>query len=161
MCVCVCVCRHITGTQCWSQGTQVMHKAVMQKAFYWTFETQKSCRTCEWVMSHIWMSHVTHVNESWHVYPHNRDPVLINVYARLHCTHLAGTQCWWEASRHSVNTIIQTSRVATIHQSWRVLQCVAVYCSVLQCVAVYCSVLQCVAVCCSRFAASVMTRVST
>ena len=31
----------------------------------------------------------------------------------------------------------------------RVLQCVAVCCSVLQCVAVCCSVLQCVAVCCS------------
>ena len=28
-----------------------------------------------------------------------------------------------------------------------VLQCVAIFCSVLQCVAVYCSVLQCVAVC--------------
>jgi len=30
----------------------------------------------------------------------------------------------------------------------RVLQCVAVCCSVLQCVVVCCSVLQCVAVCC-------------
>ena len=26
----------------------------------------ESCHTCEWVMSHIWMSHVTHVNESCH-----------------------------------------------------------------------------------------------
>jgi len=24
----------------------------------------ESCRTCEWVMSHMWMSHVAHVNES-------------------------------------------------------------------------------------------------
>jgi len=32
---------------------------------------------------------------------------------------------------------------------YRVLQCVAVCCSVLQCVAVWCSVLQCDAVCCS------------
>jgi len=24
--------------------------------------------TCEWVMSHMWMSHVTHVNESWHTH---------------------------------------------------------------------------------------------
>ena len=31
----------------------------------------------------------------------------------------------------------------------RMLQCVAVCCSVLQCIAVYCSVLQCIAVCCS------------
>jgi len=34
-------------------------------------------------------------------------------------------------------------------QYMRVLQCVAVCCSVLQCVAVCCSALQCVAVCCS------------
>jgi len=34
---------------------------------------------------------------------------------------------------------------------FKVLQCVAVCCSVLQCVAVCCSVLQCVAVCCSVF----------
>ena len=27
----------------------------------------ESCHTCEWVMSHIWMSHVTHVNESCHI----------------------------------------------------------------------------------------------
>jgi len=27
-----------------------------------------SCHTYEWVMSHIWMSHVTHMNESCHTY---------------------------------------------------------------------------------------------
>jgi len=26
------------------------------------------CHTCEWVMSHIWMSHVTHIKESCHTY---------------------------------------------------------------------------------------------
>jgi len=36
----------------------------------------------------------------------------------------------------------------TAHAFGRVLQCVAVCCSVLQCVAVRCSVLQCIAVCC-------------
>jgi len=35
-----------------------------------------------------------------------------------------------------------------MHETCRVLQCVAVCCSVLQCVAVCCCVLQCVAVCC-------------
>jgi len=25
----------------------------------------ESCRSCEWVMSHIWMRHVTPTNESW------------------------------------------------------------------------------------------------
>jgi len=28
----------------------------------------KSCHTYEWVMSHIWLSHVTHMNESCHIY---------------------------------------------------------------------------------------------
>jgi len=28
----------------------------------------ESFHTYEWVMSHIWMSHVTHMNESWHTY---------------------------------------------------------------------------------------------
>ena len=28
----------------------------------------ESCHTYEWVMSHIWMSHVTHMNESCHIY---------------------------------------------------------------------------------------------
>ena len=28
----------------------------------------ESCHTYEWVMSHIWMSHVTHMNESRHKY---------------------------------------------------------------------------------------------
>jgi len=28
----------------------------------------ESCYTYEWVMSHIWMSHVTHMNESCHTY---------------------------------------------------------------------------------------------
>ena len=27
-----------------------------------------SCHTYEWVMAHIWMSHVTHMNESCHTY---------------------------------------------------------------------------------------------
>jgi len=29
-------------------------------------DLQVSCHACEWVMSHIWMSHATHMNESCH-----------------------------------------------------------------------------------------------
>jgi len=28
----------------------------------------KSCHTYEWVMSHVWISHVTHINDSCHTY---------------------------------------------------------------------------------------------
>ena len=41
----------------------------------------------------------------------------------------------------------------------RVLQCLAVSCSVVWCVAVCCSVLQCDAVCCSRSCVAVHCRV--
>ena len=30
--------------------------------------TNESCRTCKWVMSHIWMCHVSHMNESCHTW---------------------------------------------------------------------------------------------
>ena len=40
-------------------------------------------------------------------------------------------------------------RGSVFHVVYRMLQCVAVCCSVLQCAAVRCSALQCVAVCCS------------
>ena len=28
----------------------------------------ESWHTCEWIMAHMWMSHGTHVNESWHTH---------------------------------------------------------------------------------------------
>jgi len=51
-----------------------------------------------------------------------------------------------------INACVNTCVCASTHTrvcNYRVLQCVAVRCSVLQCVAVCCSVLQCAAVCCS------------
>ena len=33
---------------------------------YRELKVQNEYHTCEWVMSHIWMSHITHVNESYH-----------------------------------------------------------------------------------------------
>jgi len=38
---------------------------------------------CEWVMSHIWMSHVTHMNESWHIYEWVMSQIWIS-----HVTHM-------------------------------------------------------------------------
>ena len=43
----------------------------------------ESCHTCEWVMSHIWMSHVTHMNESCHTYEWVMSHVWIS-----HVTHM-------------------------------------------------------------------------
>ena len=41
----------------------------------------ESCRTYEWVMSHIWMSHVTHMNESCHTY----EWVMSHIYDSFIC----------------------------------------------------------------------------
>jgi len=35
----------------------------------------QSCHTYEWVVSHTWMSHVTHMNESYHIYDHTYECV--------------------------------------------------------------------------------------
>ena len=43
----------------------------------------ESCHTYEWVMSHIWMSHVTHMNESCHTY----EWVMSHTWFR-HVTHM-------------------------------------------------------------------------
>jgi len=34
--------------------------------------TNESCHTYRWVVLHVWMSHVTHMNGSWHAYPVSR-----------------------------------------------------------------------------------------
>ena len=88
----------------------------------------------EWVTSHIWMSHVTHMNESWHTY----EWVMSHIWMR-HRTHM--NESW-----HTWHSHVET------RSTWCacVLQCFALCCSVLHCVAVYCSVLQNVAVCCTH-----------
>ena len=53
----------------------------------------KPCHTCEWVMSHIWISHVTHMNESCHTYEwvmshinescHNNDKAMSRMHELL------------------------------------------------------------------------------
>jgi len=42
-----------------------------------------SCHTYEWVMSHIWMSHVTHMNEPCHTY----EWVMSHIWTS-HATHM-------------------------------------------------------------------------
>jgi len=50
-----------------------------------------------------------------------------------------------------VNSVTKVRDCCTPDRDTRVLQCVAVCCSVLQCVAVCCRVFQCVAVCCNVY----------
>ena len=46
----------------------------------------ESCHTYEWVMSHVWMSHVTHTHESWHAYEWVMSPVRV---VQHHCRSTA------------------------------------------------------------------------
>jgi len=82
----------------------------------------ESCHTYEWVMSHIWMSHVTHMNESMM----QGQSVCLGMFWLWCCIETACGAVWFS-----------------------VLQCGSVCCSVVQCGAVWCSVLQCVALRCS------------
>ena len=53
--------------------------------------TNESCHTYEWVMSHIWMSHVTHIDESYHAYKLYYICTHIDESYRTHirtCTHI-------------------------------------------------------------------------
>jgi len=87
----------------------------------------ESCHTYEWVMSHVWMSQDTQINESCHT--HGR--VMSHVWMS-HVTHRRGRT----RAKKTLDCLLSCSKVC---------------CSVLQCVAVCCSVLQCVAVCCSVY----------
>jgi len=43
-----------------------------------TMQVNGTCRTYEWVMSHIWMSHVTHMNESCHTHEWVATPLALH-----------------------------------------------------------------------------------
>jgi len=51
------------------------------------------CNTYEWVVSHIWMSRVTHMNESCHTY----EWVVSHIWMSL--THMDTGQSCWECCR--------------------------------------------------------------
>ena len=59
--VCAMPCSHVWHVSCL---TYLIHMYDMKKAWH----TYKSCHTCECVMWYIWMSHVTHMDESSHIY---------------------------------------------------------------------------------------------
>ena len=103
----------------------------------------ESCHTGEWVISHIWMSRITDMNESCHT-------CAASDHFETYCTFqsvlsqlpLPNKICIKKHKKQ--NTQLTT---AYLKPSFSTTQCVAACCSVLQRVAVCCSVLQCVAAC--------------
>ena len=62
----------------------------------------ESCHAYERVMSHIWTTHVTHMNESWHsldsdVYTFIHGSVFIHEYQYKHCrlNICMNKSCYW------------------------------------------------------------------
>ena len=107
-------------------------------------------QTCEWVVSRMWISRVTHKNESCHTYERVMSRVLRHVRA------MQSVAVWCSVMQcDAVCCCVLQCHVTRIQtcpshaECCSVLRSVAECCSVLQCVAVCCSVLQCVAVCCS------------
>ena len=85
----------------------------------------------EWVMSHKWMSHVTHVNASCHT--------------RKTLEHQVKSQ----KREHILNLAHKAAAYEREELTWQDLVVTMVSSGLLQCVAGCCSVLQCVAACCS------------
>ena len=92
----------------------------------------ESCRTHEWVMSHTWMIHVAHMNDSCRTHEW--------VMSHTWMSHVLGAQSG------------QTCRTCSSllwGRRWWGDQCVAACCSLLHFVVVCCRVLHLVATCCS------------
>jgi len=66
---------------------------------------------------------------------------------------IRSSPCFAECCRVLQSVAVYCSLAATLTNPLDDVRCVEVCCSVLQCVAVCCSVLQCVALCCSLVAA--------
>ena len=69
----------------------------------------ESCHTYEWVMSHIWMSHVTHMNESCHIYMNES----------CHTYEWVSSQKWNMAHRDIITPQSAMSHGTHMHDPWR------------------------------------------
>jgi len=106
------------------------HVTHMHEPFYTQFEhlslcasANESCHTYEWVMSHTWMSHVTHMNESCHRY----EPVTSHIWqipitydTSCHTYECVVSHTWMSrvARMKWVVTHIWISGVARVNEWW-------------------------------------------
>jgi len=80
----------------------------------------ESWRTCEWVMSHMWVSQVTYVSESWHIC----EWVMAHMWVMPHMcmshgTHVNESCHTWEW----VMSHIWVSYVTRVNESWHTCAC--------------------------------------
>ena len=65
--VCVCVCVWL-GRYVKTSFVELLDEDAEANPFVGVQVVNESRLICGWVTSHMWMSHVTHVNRSWHTY---------------------------------------------------------------------------------------------
>ena len=83
----------------------------------------EACHAYEWVMSHVWMSHVTHMNESCHAYEWAMSQVWTS--AVTHMNWSCHTYEWYREFIHELSRALQQLLL-------KFNSCTAVCCSVLQ-----------------------------
>jgi len=69
------------------------------------------CHTCEWFMSHIWMSHVLRMHESCHAHTHMSDSDLFAICKSVsHVTHMNESchTCEWVTSHVWISHVART-----------------------------------------------------
>ena len=143
-----------------------MSSAALVLCIWYVTLTNESCHTDKWVMSHIWMCYVTHMNESWCTYKSDTlmsgAALVLYVWCIRVCASCGAraneswhTYKWvmahWQMSHgtltnESWHTHIQ-SYMRAVHVtfvSWRhcnALQHTAKYCTTLQHTATHCNTL--------------------
>jgi len=83
----------------------------------------ESCHTYEWVMSHIWMRHVTHTNESCHSYGwvmlHIRMSHATHTNASCHADMLWTSHVNYTNESYYIYECVMTCRGGWLRQQWR------------------------------------------
>ena len=100
----------------WEQSRPVTHVWMSHVTYM-----NESCHTYEWVMWHIWMSHVTHMKESCHTY----EWVVLHIWMS-HVTHMnesCHTYAWgqWHIWMSHVTHIMSHACVWVISHIWKTL----------------------------------------
>ena len=58
----------------------------------------ESCHMCEWVISRMWIIHITHKNQSYHICGSHRSCHTYDTHRSCHTCHVTGDICEWVMS---------------------------------------------------------------
>ena len=160
----------------WLTRTHSLTHARYQRSISEGVRSCESCRTQEWVMSHIWishvmshiwMSHVTHgwvmsnrqgfnhlctdARSVWQQPPFHKRPEamyrLPSFQRHLRPANRLPVVPRWRVSGVCCSVVQRGATWCNVVQCCAAVKCGAVWCSVVQCGVVWCNVVQCVVQC--------------